>query len=197
MWLSPNYQDTDFAQPLTLDDKITIFLDRTDGWQLGIAEQSRDIPHSGFAVLHIILSYFETIAKYSDGFVHHGQSEHYFKQGVQFVFPPIAQIPAYVRDAILLDLYRGARCGLYHASMTAAHIELGTIEQGDITYDPNTRRLIIDPHNLTKTLRAHLVGYGLHLRDLANVDLRTKFEARFDFDCAQAQGAQWQNPNQP
>jgi hypothetical protein len=196
MWLSPKYKDTDFAQPLTLDNKVAIFLDRTDGWQLSIAEKARDIQHSGFAVLHIILSYFEAVAKYHDGFVQHGQSEYYFKQGVQLVFPPIAQIPAHVRDAILSDLYRGARCGLYHAGMTAAHIGLGAIGPGDIRYEPNTRRLIIDPYNLTKTLRAHLDGYGQRLRDSANADLRNKFEARFDYDGAQIQGIQWQNPNQ-
>jgi len=194
MWLTPKYKDTDFQHPLKLDDKITIFLDRTDGWQLFIAEQCSAIPHSAFAVLHIILSYFETIAKYHNGFAQHGQSAHYFKRGVELVFPPIMQIPDYVRDAILIDLYSGARCGLYHGSMTLAHIAVSGLEEGDFRYDPNTRTIVIDPGRMTKTLRQHLTAYGAQLRDHANVDLRARFESRFDFDASQPQGAAWQQP---
>jgi hypothetical protein len=194
MWISPNHQDTDFVEPWTLDDKITIFLDRTDGWQLAIAEQAGAIPHSGFAVLHVILSYFETTSKYHAGFAQHGQSKNHFNQGVELVFPTIAEIPPDVREAILSDLYGGARCGLYHAGMTAAHIALGPIEGGDIHYNPVTRRIVIDPHRLTKTLRGHLAAYGQRLRDPANADLRNRFEQRFEYDRSQVQGAEWQNP---
>ena len=191
MWLSPKYQDADFGAQLTLDDKISIFLDRTDGWQLSIAAQCEPIGHSAFAVLHIVLSYFETVAKYQDGFTRHGQSAHYFKRGVEEVFPTIAQIPAYVRDAILSDLYSGARCGLYHAGMTAAHISVGLLDGGDILYDPNNRTITIDPYQLTKTLRAHLVAFGARLRDPANAELRTKFQQRFDYDRAHPNGIEW------
>ena len=36
MWITPNYQISDFTIPLSLDDKIEIFFDRTMGWQLSI-----------------------------------------------------------------------------------------------------------------------------------------------------------------
>jgi hypothetical protein len=77
MWITPKYQDTDFSWPLSVEDKITIFLDRTLGWQLEIANKcangekdaagnvvSEGIPGSGYAVLHIVLSYFEMMPSF-------------------------------------------------------------------------------------------------------------------------------------
>ena len=78
--ISPNYFNTDFSWPLSIDDKITVFCDRIYGWQLDIADQiinyrkgSNDeiiegLPHAGYAVLHLVLSYFEMIAKYRASF---------------------------------------------------------------------------------------------------------------------------------
>ena len=80
MWISPTYQDSDFPVPHSIDTKITLFEDRALGWKLNIAEQiingkkkadgSEERPpiqHSGFAVLDIVFSYFEMIAKYENG----------------------------------------------------------------------------------------------------------------------------------
>lgn len=191
MWVSPKYKSADFEHPLQLDDKITIFLDRTDGWQLSIAEQCAAVPHSAFAVLQIILSYFETIAKYHDGFARDGKSTQHFTRGVELVFPHFIQVPKHVRSAILADLYSGARCGLYHASMTAAHISVGLLDGADFRYNPNTRTIVLDPFQLTKTLRVHVNRYGGMLRDTLNHDLRGKFERRFDFDSSRPAGTSW------
>jgi len=86
IWLSPSYQDTDFPLPHSLDTKITLFEDRVLGWKLDIADQiinggqeKSSIRHSGFAVLDIVFSYFEMIAKYEDGFTGR-KSEEYFKK---------------------------------------------------------------------------------------------------------------------
>jgi hypothetical protein len=62
-WITPYHTDADFNWPLSPDDKVTIFYERTMGWQLGIADLCKDIPLSGYAILHIVLSYFEMIAK--------------------------------------------------------------------------------------------------------------------------------------
>jgi len=71
MWISWKHKDTDFADPLTFEQKVDVFYEQTLGWQLHIADlianggvtfgESEPIPsihHSGFAVLHICLSYF-------------------------------------------------------------------------------------------------------------------------------------------
>lgn len=195
MWITPKAQDTDFAWPLALEDKITIFLDRTFGWQLDIADccingiknagdelLAKPIAQSGFAVLHIVLSYFEMVAKYQDGFMTNGKSEFYFKQGVYSVFPHLINESSSMVDSLLNILYFGARCGLYHGGMTDHRI----VVTGEISYpmilDISEPRLQINPALLVPSLKSHLSEYGSQLRNPDNEVLRRNFEKRFDFD---------------
>ena len=54
-WISPNFQDIDFPSGMSTDQKIEVFADRVNGWQLDIAKQCIDsIKHSGFAVLELL-----------------------------------------------------------------------------------------------------------------------------------------------
>ena len=106
MLISWKHDDATFHGALTFDQKIEVFYERIWGWQLHVAEiclnggrshDGRDtaeaIPHSAFAAMQIMLSYFEMIAKYEDGFVpktpKQGESPKYFKRGVQSVFPAL------------------------------------------------------------------------------------------------------------
>ncbi len=195
MWITPNYQDTDFSWPLGLEDKITIFLDRTLGWQLDIANQCINgkktpdgatlrspIPHSGFAVLNIVLSYFEMIAKYQMGYKGTGKSEYYFKQGVYLVFPHLKTESPEVVDSLLDVLYFGGRCGLYHGGMTDHRIILTGDTDFPMLFDPHESRLKINPRLLVPALIAHLNDYGKKIQDATNSKLRRNFEKRFDFD---------------
>jgi hypothetical protein len=206
MWISPHYQDgkfqsalvpdadtasggsanayyCDFAR-LSLEDKIAIFVDRTEGWQLGIAEQVSRLPHSDFAVLHIVLSYFETIAKYYHGIIKRGDHKgKYFKTGVRLVFPTLGEkIRAGDLEAFLNDLYSGARCGLYHASLAAGHIEVCSLPHDWFKYDAYNPRITIDPPRLVKELQVHVLAYTAQLRNPSEGDLRANFEKRFNHD---------------
>lgn len=195
MWVTPNYQHTDFDWPLSIDDKIEIFLDRTFGWQLNVANKiingERDeqgtitlkpIHHSGFAVLHIVLNYFEMIAKYQDGFTEHGKSGHYFRSGVISVFSELQNYPQNVIKSVLDAVYEGARCGLYHGGMTDPRIMLTGEINVAMAFDEINQRLVINPHLLVHVLEAHLGEYGNLLRDPANIQMRNNFEQRFDYD---------------
>ncbi len=198
MYITPNYQDTNFSWPLSIDDKMTIFLDRTDGWQLDIAGQlingkkgpngkviTKAIPHSGFAVLHIVLSYFEMIAKYQDGFTGRAKSEYYFKQGVYSVFPQLKTGPSQIVDSLLDVLYSGGRCSLYHSGITDPRIILTYGIKDPMAFDAQKSTLVINPHLLPSGLKAHLKDYVKQLRDVNNSVLRENFEKRFDFDASQ------------
>lgn len=68
-------QDSDLVWPLTIEKKVDIFYQQTLGWQLHVADlianggeeleggrKVESVGHSGFAVLQICLSYFETMA---------------------------------------------------------------------------------------------------------------------------------------
>lgn len=195
MWVSPNYQDTDFLWPLCLDDKITIFLDRTMGWQLEIADLCingkkgtgdkyiiQPIPHSGFAVLNIVLSYFEMIAKYQDGFTRNTKSEYYFKRGLYSVFPQLKEESAHLVDNLLNVLYFGCRCGLYHCGMTDQSVVIGADTCFPLVFAHKEQKLKINPHLLIPALKKHLNHYGTQLRDIKNVVLRKNFEKRFDYE---------------
>ena len=201
IWISPSYQDTDFSFPHSLDTKITLFEDRVLGWKLDIADklingsqEESPIRHSGYATLDIVFSYFEMIAKYEAGFTGR-ESEKYFKQGVYSVFPefkdtpPPEQIPfsplgnvVSLIDVVLGLMYEGIRCGLYHSGITNGKIFLTGEIKTPMAFDLQNQMLIINPHLLVPNLKAHLKNYVERLRDTNNTDLRTKFEARYDFD---------------
>ena len=198
MFVSWKHQHTDFPQPPSFDDKVVIFYERIWGWQLHIAELCLDggkdhggktdvqkIPHSAFAAMQIMLSYFEMIAKYEDGFIPTGgnhQAGKYFKRGVRSVFPSLATENAASVDELLAAIWKKARCGLYHMSQTAAGIVLtGDIAEA-IQFNTTNKVLIINPHRLPAVLKGHLEDYRGRLLDPTNVDLRRDFEQRYDHD---------------
>ena len=123
MQISPRYTDRHFDYPLTLENKIDLFVDRVMGWQLDIADKCingrlKDFQHSGFAVLSIALSYFEMIAQYHRGSVSKKRSAEYFEHGLRLVYPEVEQYPAEVVNEPLHALYSGVRCGLYHYGLS-------------------------------------------------------------------------------
>jgi len=69
--ISPKHTTEDFKNGLNLDDKIDVSIARVEGWQLGVANEmiQKKIPHRKFAILMIVISYFEMIAKYRDGYI--------------------------------------------------------------------------------------------------------------------------------
>lgn len=153
MWISPKYQDTDFKWPLSLDDKIKIFEDCTMGWQLTIADNLYvSIPHSGYAVLRIILSYFEMIAKHHNGYDKVGKSDCYFKQGVYSVFHELKNESQNVVVEFLDAFYKDGRCGLYHGSKTDPRIIITGELESPIEFYPEDKKLIINPGKLVKAL---------------------------------------------
>src|SRR5437016_4148448 len=109
MWITWKHRDVDLAWPVTLEQKIEIFYQQAWGWQLHVADlianggyplggeaKVQPIRHSGFAVLQICLSYFETIGQYRA--LATGGSKRYFKAGVQAVLPGLQTIPEEVRE---------------------------------------------------------------------------------------------------
>ena len=197
MWITWKHEHKDFSWPLSFEDKVEIFCERIYGWQLNIADVCSNggdvgtdnnyppVLHSGFAVLSIVLSYFETIAKYEAGFIKNGRSKHFFRKDVYAVFPNLHGEEEEPVDGLLEKLYQGARCGLYHASKTAPGIALGQVGQASMAFSPKGQELIINPHLLPKALKEHLAKYRRRLLNQRNMDLRSKFERRFDVDLFQ------------
>jgi hypothetical protein len=192
--VSWKHDDANLAWPLRIEEKIDIFYEQIRGWQLHVADlianggssldngaQVRSVPHAGFAVLQICLSYFETIGKYRG--TPAGPDGAQFKAGALDVLPELQNVPLAVRERLLKVLYGKARCGLYHNSRTSHGVGLGPTPNGQaMGYDPVEEKLAISPHNLPRVLKSHLEKYRDELMDPNNADARESFQRRFDRD---------------
>jgi len=188
MFISPNYRFSDLNIPLSLDDKIKVFEDQILGWHLNTADwivksRAKQATHSAYAVMQIILSYFEMIAKYEKGYVGNRKSGYFFEVGIKLVFPQLETRPE--KDAIkdlLKILYKQGRCGLYHAGRARSDIIVSWGYPFPIQYDPIKKLLGINPKKMVNSIRQHFKGYIIKLKDASNCILRTKFEVKFDHE---------------
>lgn len=186
VWISPSFRDDHFRWPLSLDDKITVFVDRVRGWQLQVAKEvAEQVPRSGHAVLSIIMSYFEMYAKFEAGFTRMGSSKEYSLRGIEAVlgefYPAPRGDPATGRRAAT-RLYEDVRCGLYHAGLSQGQVWLADEPMGTRPIMWVNQAVNINPRQLVEHVRIHLESYVARLQDPSEVELRHNFEARFDFD---------------
>ena len=180
-WISPHFQDIDFPSGMSIDQKIEVFADRVKGWQLDMAQLCIDSSrHAGFAVLHIVVSYFEMIAKFREGYTRTDKSELYFRKGFYLVFPNlINNYSKQVSDRFLRKLYKDVRCGLYHQGITGPNIWLSGDYPDAIEFDVNNDAIHINPHKLVPVISRHFQSFIRELRDSRNQELRSNFETRF------------------
>lgn len=194
MWITWKHEHTKLVAESQIAEKIEVFQHRVWGWQLHIADlvinggKSHDgtknfeeIPHAGFATLHILLSYFEMIARYETGNIGKDQSREVFIEGVQSVFPQVKEFPYAPTRKFLNLLYGDVRCGLYHMSVPGSGVAIGKTGVA-IQYANNPPQILIDPHELARALKNHFEHYTNTLKDPNQTDLRKAFERRFDCD---------------
>lgn len=191
MQISWKHDDTYLAGQPTLDRKIDVFEARMWGWQLHVADlivnggqdhagkgRIEPLPHAAFAALQVALVYFEAIAKYETGYTGK-ESRKYFIDGLLSVFPEVATLPD--TERFLNRLYEGARCGLYHMSMTASGIALERTGQAfSFSFSEVPPTIVIDPHVLIPALKIHFDQYIARLRDPAESSLRRNFAKCFE-----------------
>lgn len=193
--ITPFSKRGDFPEKLTVYHKIMIFYERVIGWQIDIAnivangikdETGKvlkcEIKDSGYAVLNILLSYFEMIGKYNAGYLgemtrgtwQDNSSKKHFKEGVGMVFPEFKKYPWLPRK-----LYTNVRCGLYHHGMTEGGIIL--TGESNLPIKPTDEEwLIINPHLLVLKLKDHFESYIEQI--INDQNLRVNFEKRFDYE---------------
>jgi hypothetical protein len=197
MWISWKHEDSALSEPLSFEQKVDLFCEQALGWQLHVADlvanggtafgENGDrngntvsaIRHSGFAVLQICLSYFETIGYYTGESSGSGAA---FRKGVAEVFPDFAREHPDKAKAFANALYKDARCGLYH-NVRTARVGLGTPPDGaPIAYVSQRRLVVVSPERFPKALKAHLEFFRNALLDHDNQELRKVFADRFDDD---------------
>lgn len=184
--ISQHYTDQSFTWPLRSGDKVALFSDMVRGWQLDVAERLLSDQHAGFAVLSIVVSYFEMIATYQRGESVIGRSKTYSLEGLHLVLDPHrttspSTMPDDVFKKVREVIYEDLRCGLYHAGMTGPRILIRIADDMPIV-GVSDGLVLIDPKKLLEAVQSHFTWY---IAALMNPDpkydrLRVHFERRFD-----------------
>jgi hypothetical protein len=178
--ISPIHTIDDFPEGFSIDDKIEIFIARVEGWQFGIAQSliENDVPHRGFALLHIVVSQFEMVGKYRDGYVDEGKSKYYFREGAKYIFKKSLNED----EEFYNQIYTNVRNGMYHVGMTSSRVLLFDDIPGSVGYQQSTGAIVVSPDKFVQDLHIRFQDYASELRNPENETLRRNFEARFDYD---------------
>lgn len=209
MWITWKHETQDFPAQLSFEDKVEIFYEQTLGWHLHIADlvanggttfgefkagkpgyTVRPIRHSGFAVVHLCLSYLELVGSLESPKPLRPTKA--FIAGVKSM-PALIDV-ATVSNRALSKLYDRARCGLYHEGRTRAGVGLGFPPDGrPMAYHSSNDLFNVNPERLPPVLKAHLAQLRTRLLDPTNTSLRQRFEQRFDagFDSENPTGPWW------
>ena len=178
--ISPRYTVDDFIEHWTLEDKIEVFIDRIEGWYLGVANEiiKRDIPGRDLALLHLVSSFFEMISKYNSGFLGEGKSKEHFKKGVRLVFPDIEP----EADDFINALYKSVRNGLYHIGRPGPNVIIDRNLPGSVGYNTQDNMIMVSPDQFVEDISIRFKAYARALQIPSNIELRSNFEKRFDSD---------------
>ena len=163
------------------DHKVKLFQEQTEGWVINVAREIKEkkIGHADFAILSILLSYFENIAKYQVGYLktgNQGKSAYYFRRGLRMLFPKLKNSE---KSRIQNLLYNQTRNGMYHVGLTGSSVGLDCTPTSALTF--KDRGLIICPEKLINEIQKHFDAYLSDLRKPTNKTLRANFEKRAKF----------------
>lgn len=196
MWITWKHEITDFSDPLTFGQKVEIFYEQTLGWHLHIADlvanggttfgefkantpgyAVQPIRHSGFAVIHLCLSYLELVGSLESA--QPLRPTKAFIAGVRSM--PELIDPSTVSNNALSKLYDRARCGLYHEGRMRGGVGLGFPPDGrPMAFHRSKDLFNVNPERLPPVLKTHLSRLCARLLDPSNTTLRGRFEQRFD-----------------
>lgn len=200
MWISKNIKwDGSNPDDWSLEYKVKLFIDNVDGWYLEIADKvingwieedtkntnssmtvlypkpvlSNYVPHSGWAVLKIAISYFELIRAYQRGEDSTKKSREFFTEGFHDVFPEFINTP------VSKIMWKDLRNSFYHTGFSNTNILLNGTYSEAIIYDKDINLVGINPHKFIPRLRLHLKAYTDKLIIERNETLIQNFESFF------------------
>jgi hypothetical protein len=176
--ISPNFDLNSFQGCPSLDEKITIFEDRINGWFLDVVSrvivldgQEDGFRPTDFAILAILAVYFEMIAQYHSGRGSRGASRAQFCEGIKLVFP--RRYNDHQKNAI----YTSVRCALYHNGLTRGAV-VGRERQEAFPFEDGL--VWINPTSLLVGIRQHFTDFIANLRNPASAVARQRFETIYD-----------------
>lgn len=151
---------------------------QVDGWILQHAHTLVDAKnparkHAGYAILMLIVSYFEGIEPFIAG-SKAGKPHEVFRSGLRQVFPELSATP----DLAIDSIYGELRCGLYHEGATGPRIQIARTPKPIIVKtDPagNLTAAVFNPWRVLKRVDSHFHAYIKDLRNPAQQALRGHF----------------------
>lgn len=160
------------------EHKLRLFQEQIQGWTLDVLKEIKiKVGHSDFAMLAVMMAYFENIQKFRDGFDRDGRSEYYFTEGLKWVYP---KFKSHKNSKVLGKLvYEQARCGMYHVGLTGTQIIMDcSISSGIGIVKGNIKMC---PEKLINDMQQHFDQYIKDLKNPTNITLRTNFEKRLKY----------------
>jgi hypothetical protein len=185
MWkISPNYEMRYLNPPTSIERFIDVYEDRINGWMIKQAKYLSKKNHSGYAILHTVISYFESYAMFARGKVRNqGETKKLFIDGFLSVFDSYLMSE---EDAskIAVVVYEDLRCGLDHYAFPRGRIALvdskRPIDWEIVDLDEELiLRVYIDCPLFVKAIEIHSKNYVLMLRNKNYESARIKFENVF------------------
>lgn len=159
--------------PYDINDKIHIYERQVSEWFLNIANQLSKGDHNGFIVLMICLSYFEGVQQYIDGQSSEGRSsKQFFKLSIHRVYPHRFS------NVDLDELYKEARCGLFHNGMVSGKIIINNSFEHAIDF-PDNDTIRISPKKLLDDVKKDFGKYISELRNEHKQNIRNSFDTMF------------------
>jgi hypothetical protein len=155
-----------------IETKILIFEDRINGWFLDVANKLKENNEAGFVIVMISLGYVEGIQQYVEGAGSDTGSKDCFVRGIKRIFTLDDRY-----DTLIENLYKGARCGLFHNFMTSSSISISGDYPDVILFNNNV--ISINPHKFIDCIRKDFEKYVEDLKNKENIVVRSNFEKRF------------------
>ncbi len=147
--------------------------------QLGIAEEMANefrnedststFKESGYAILSIVLAYFEMIEQFERGQSSHKKSLEFFRCGFKKVYPATN-----LTDGNIDQIYSWVRCGMYHTSLTKGASPLS--RHYPVGFDICCGEVQLNPGKAVQELLAHFEVWIGMLKNPTSVQKRSYFE---------------------
>ncbi len=185
MWkISPKH-DTSFLENPTIEKFIEVYEARINGWMLKQAEKLLGEPDADFAVMLILLPYFESYAIYRTGIINKGKTECLFVIGFISVFSNLLSVEN--GEAIAKIFYEDFRCGLAHIGLPKKRIAILSkdkpymyqILRPSQTDKAERMAFPIDGKLLFDLIKKHFDNYVKDLKNTKNHEMRGNFEIAF------------------
>ncbi|WMC93216.1 hypothetical protein [Kineothrix sp. MB12-C1] len=166
--------------PLTTNNKILIYEREVNGWFLDVASElidkdmNNNTINNGFVALMILFSYIEGVQQYKMGMSSNRHSEQFFCDGFKEIFTDID-----TEDNLIKNLYRNARCGLFHNGMVGNQILIDYKFDLAINFNDTIK---INPLLFLNAIQLDFNRYITLLKDENNQEIRKKFIAIFSID---------------